>query len=306
MNVCVVLKRLVHGTALLLAMLLLANCQVSKEQASIERFVVITEEDVAHHRQLHPEYTLSEARRTLDQEAKLAQLALEQPQARLYARLAVLQAKAKQQIATSIESPFRREAISEKIIQQAYDAYAFEIGQPQRTTVTHLLLRTKTLKDTELARARQTMSRVRQWLSEQAFPSDQKMAQAVRALMLDGYLVAFDRRITFPTQPIEPFLGMPGRYMNVVEPFAVASAQLSHKRPLSAIVETTFGYHIIRFDARMASTRIPYQQVKPFLIEQILKYSRQVATQQYLDALRKKHNISFNDNAIHNMLASEK
>lgn len=70
---------------------------------------------------------------------------------------------------------------------------------------------------------------------------------------------------------------------NMVKPFEDAAFSLKTPNSLSEIIETKFGYHIIKLLDRVEASIIPYQSVQNKLIEKQSKKYRQQITRKYMD-----------------------
>lgn len=75
----------------------------------------------------------------------------------------------------------------------------------------------------------------------------------------------------------------------MVPEFEKAAAALQECE-ISGVVKTRFGYHIIRRDAARKETVIPFEEVKPQLINFLREQKEEQAFRQYTDALMKAHN----------------
>ena len=77
----------------------------------------------------------------------------------------------------------------------------------------------------------------------------------------------------------------------MVKPFEEAAFAMSKPGAISEPVKTPFGYHVIRFDARKAPEQIPFDTVKPKIIEELQAQMGNKLWQDKLIAIRSAGNI---------------
>ncbi len=77
----------------------------------------------------------------------------------------------------------------------------------------------------------------------------------------------------------------------MVKPFEEAAFAMQKPGDISEPVKTQFGYHVIRFDARKAPTQIPFDKVKPKIIEELQAEMGKQLWQDKLIAIRSAGNI---------------
>ncbi len=102
--------------------------------------------------------------------------------------------------------------------------------------------------------------------------------------------------------------GNSGKYLGVVPgkmvpPFESAAFALRQPGDITKPVKTTFGYHLIRLDAKNEASVIPYAEVKRKLIsQQQRKYTKKARTN-YLSGINTADDLVIPDCAIEEMMA---
>lgn len=82
----------------------------------------------------------------------------------------------------------------------------------------------------------------------------------------------------------------------MVKPFEEAVAALAKPGDLSDIVETQFGYHIVRLDERQTARTLPYDEVKEQIKADVLASLQSQQREQVVEAIRSK--LTFDQTAI--------
>lgn len=75
----------------------------------------------------------------------------------------------------------------------------------------------------------------------------------------------------------------------LVKPFAAAASQLVSPGDLSPVTETEFGYHVLMLLERTPAKRVPLDQRRTLLRDEIVASRARQATTSLLDRLRKEH-----------------
>ncbi len=191
----------------------------------------------------------------------------------------------------NIEDKFVADQIPPEFIQQAIDAYAFDTGHPALVTASHILI--KPSNNTTAEQRIEALNSARQRMIEaKAFSNEDLSAEAVR-LIRAGFVVDLNVDLTFPRYPIPDFMGESLGYNAMVEPFAEAAFALNEKSPLSGVVETQFGHHIVLFQKRTEEKKPKFEDVKDVIIARILGIGRRTGTLQSLDNLMREAKIEF-------------
>ncbi|OHB66140.1 MAG: hypothetical protein A2Y76_03160 [Planctomycetes bacterium RBG_13_60_9] len=86
-------------------------------------------------------------------------------------------------------------------------------------------------------------------------------------------------------------LGMFGRDQ-MVPPFEEAAFALKAGE-VSGLVETQFGYHIIKVTEHQDPNQVPFEKIKDRIIDQLTQQKRNEAIRTYVDALRQNAKISY-------------
>lgn len=180
-------------------------------------------------------------RRALAAEAEKAGLAAD-PIVAAALRLARDRVLSDAQLARIDEANKPDEAALERYASNAYKAEPARFAAPEQTRVRHILIRTATTD--ARAKAEKLLAELKGGADFDALARthSEDPGSAVRGGDLG-------------------FFG-PGR---MVSPFEEAVKKLQKPGDLSGIVETQFGFHIIRFEERRSAGQLPYSEVKEAL-----------------------------------------
>lgn len=195
-----------------------------------------------------------------------------------------------------IEETYHPRDVDDAFIQQALDAYAFESGSPSLVTASHVLV--KPDKRTSAPQRREALAAVRRDILASGDFSDVALSRGALELMRAGYQVDMNANLSFPRQPIASFLGLHHAAMAVVEPFAEAAFALTAEAPLSDVVESEFGYHLILFKHRTPETKPSIEEMRDFMRQKIVERGRALGTQQALAELQSAAQIRVDEKAV--------
>ena len=85
-------------------------------------------------------------------------------------------------------------------------------------------------------------------------------------------------------------------YRAVVPEFADASFQLSPENPLSPVVESEFGYHLILFKKMTKEKKASLPKDREFMRAKIIQSSRSKAARQFIQELMVKSDLRGDEN----------
>ena len=88
----------------------------------------------------------------------------------------------------------------------------------------------------------------------------------------------------------------------MVKPFGEAAFSLQNKGDISPVIETNFGFHIIRLEAIKKSTYIPFEQVQDKLVEELKKKEVRKINERFKAELLDGKNIDVNRELIKSMV----
>jgi len=201
----------------------------------------------------------------------------------------------------NIEDRFSETQVSREFVQAAIDSYAFDSGAPALVTASHILIKDD-YKTTPQQRVDALNSARQHMIDAKAYSNEDLSAEAVR-LIRAGFVIDLNVDLTFPRSQIEPFLGETSNYHAMVEPFAAAAFSLNEKAPLSNVVETQFGHHLILFQKKTEEKKPKYEDVKDVITSRIIDVGRRQGTLQALDNLMKQSTIMLsNDQTIQDIM----
>jgi|GEM_PF-2236159 len=236
----------------------------------------------------HPDIEESEALRQFWAIQALSRRALEVygDQASRVAAWAERRSLVRQWLSVNIEAVYHPSSVNDDFVQQAIDAYAFGSGHPTLVTASHVLVQPDP-GSTPSAR-REAMLAIREALAAGSTVDNEALGRAALELLRAGFHVEVNTDLEFPRTPMQSFLGDALSYRAVVEPFAAAAFALNDAQPLSAVVESEFGDHIILFRQRREGRKPELESVRAYMLELIVRQGRRLAVQQKLVELEEQ------------------
>lgn len=168
--------------------------------------------------------------------------------------------------------------VGETAIAEYYDAHRNEFGEPEQRSASHILIMADKAAGADArARAKAKAESVRQTLQK----SPGRFSELARAESQD------------PGSAEEGgSLGSFGRGM-MVKPFEDAVFDMKVGE-ISGVVETDFGYHVIRLDGIEPARSAPLSEVRPMIVEAL---RAQQAQRQFADAAENFSNLVYEDAA---------
>lgn len=216
---------------------------------------------------------------------------------------ALRRALARRWLKTRIEDVFSPESVDDKLIQEAIDAYAFESGHPTLVTASHILIMTDD-GSTEEERL-SIMTSVHARLAALSEVTDEALAEEAVKLIRMGYKVDVNTDLEFPRYPMQAFLGEQLPYRAVVEPFAAAAFSLDDAHPLSGVVKSEFGHHIILFKKRTEGKKAKLSDIRDYMVSRIVAQGRNIAASQFISEVEQQSTILYNEEKIKEAIARQ-
>lgn len=168
----------------------------------------------------------------------------------------------------------------EKTARERYTANPGRFLQPERVRASHILITVKEGRDEAQARA---------------------LAEDLRKQALEGKKSFEDlARENSDDQSVKTNKGDLGFFARdrMVGPFADAAFAMSKPGEISPVVETQFGFHVIRYAERKPERQLNFDEVKKRLIEQEQqKYAARIRGEK-IEAVRSLEGINVNQDAI--------
>lgn len=297
-------------TILTLSAAALAGCQSAETQQTEthsryatgvlpEQTPALQAEEFALYLKQHPELDEASARQSFEEIQVLSGLYQDEKAAVWADRRALAQAWLKHEI----EDVYHPDTVNDEMIQSAIDAYAFKSGHPALVTVSHILIHPDSVTTPEMRR--EALDKIRtELLNSRAF-TNEALSEAAQRLTLAGYRVDMNPDLQFPRHAMTRFLGEGLNYPTVVEPFAEASFKLSENDPLSPVIESEFGYHIILFRSRTEEKKAQLPQDREFMVSRIVQYGRTLYFAQQIEEAMSKVPIKVNEALIGELTASK-
>lgn len=203
----------------------------------------------------------------------------------------------------NIEEVYNADSIDDELIQAAIDAYAFKSGYPDLVTVSHILIKADELSTPD--ERVQALQAIRKTLIDNRDFSNEALKVQAQRLERAGFRVDMNADLTFPRSAIPSFMGESLPYQTTVEPFADASFKLSEDNPLSDIVESAFGLHLILFRNFAKGKKASLEKDRDFIINNIVKRGRKFAATQRIDELMNSE-IRINEARVSQMTSPKK
>ncbi|MBR4985524.1 MAG: peptidylprolyl isomerase [Proteobacteria bacterium] len=289
----------------LIILIFLSACQNTDaqkpEQASAARYSTgklppqtpqLLEEEFSVYRRQHPDQSEAEARESFEEIQLLSGL---YPNDRI-AAWADRQALSRAWLKREIEDAYNPDTIDDATLQSAIDAYAFKSGHPALVTVSHILIRPDST--TRADARRNALEAVRADLEAKKSYTVDALSAAAYRLTLAGYRVDMNADLTFPRHEMTSFMNEALQYNTVVEPFADASFKLSEAAPLSPVVESEFGYHIILFQSRTEEKKARLPQDRSFMMTKIIHQKRTTNFSAHIERLMREAPIGIDQEKI--------
>jgi len=158
-----------------------------------------------------------------------------------------------------------------------YNENPQEFQTPEQVRASHILLSTKPADPNQTA--------------EQAKAAAKKKAEELLQKIKDGsdFAALAKENSSCPSKEQGGDLGMFTRGQ-MVKPFEDVAFALK-PGTVSDLVETDFGYHIIKVTEHRDPNQVTFEQAKPGIIEELTQQKRNTATRQYIESLREKATI---------------
>lgn len=224
-------------------------------------------------------------------------------EAQTEATWALRRALAERWLKVEVEDVYSPESVKDDLIQEGIDAYAFESGHPALVTASHILIQPED-RSTDAERLA-VISEVHRRLSALSQVTDEDLSREAVHLIRMGYKVDVNLDLEFPRYPMQNFLGEQLSYRSVVESFAAAAFSLDASHPLSQVVPSEFGYHIILFKQRTDEKKPKIDEVRDYMVSRIVAQGRKIVSEQYLNDLQSHADIRIDEKKLKELLFHE-
>jgi peptidyl-prolyl cis-trans isomerase C len=192
-------------------------------------------------------------------------------------------------IRNDFESKIKPEDIPEAELKAYYDSHTREYNTPEQARASHILVKfppgaTAAQKETAKARAQSVLEEAKKAKDQNAFAElAKKHSDDTGSKMVGGDLRYFSRTEEGGT---------------MVKEFSDAAFALKKAGDLSGLVETRYGYHMIRLtDRRPAQTR-SFDQVKKQIQNRLYREKRTKMFDDFVKGLKEKAKVQINEELL--------
>lgn len=168
----------------------------------------------------------------------------------------------------------------EKLARERYDANPEQFVEPEQVRASHILIALQEGRNRDQALAR---------------------AQDVRKRALDGTTPFEDLAAEFSDDPsVKTNHGDLGFFARdrMVKPFADAAFAMKTPGQISDVVETQYGFHIIRYSDRRPERKLPFDEVKARLVDLARQKFEAQIRKEKIEAVRSLDGITVNQEAV--------
>ena len=255
----------------------------------------LVEQEWKLYREKHPEMDEAEAKQQFKAIQVLSAKARESKsqEAETEAAWALRRALAARWLKVRVEDVFSPESVTDDLIQEGINAYAFESGHPALVTASHILIQTDEHSTDE--ERRKVISEVHARLSALPEVTNDDLSREAVNLIRMGYKADMNADLEFPRYPLQAFLGEQLPYRAVVEPFAAAAFSLDASHPLSDVVTSEFGYHIILYKSRTEEKKPKLADIRDYMVSRIVAQGRNIGSSQFMQELQDSADIRINE-----------
>jgi peptidyl-prolyl cis-trans isomerase C len=167
-----------------------------------------------------------------------------------------------------------------EVVSDYYKAHPEEFSQPEMVRVAHIMIGYK-LHDTSEAR---------------------KIAHEIYDELKNGADFTAMAEAKSEDPSVKTNKGDLGwqQHAHMVEPFAVAAFALEKKGDISEVVQTKFGFHIIKLLDKKAPELVPFEEVKTRLTVHLLEKYKQDRWLEYVNEKREKYEVTIEGEVLEN------
>jgi parvulin-like peptidyl-prolyl isomerase len=165
-----------------------------------------------------------------------------------------------------------------EVVEEYYSSHPDEFSYPEMVRVAHIMIGYK-LHDVTEAR---------------------KIAEEVREALLKGedFTPLAEAKSEDPSVKNNKGDLDWHKHSDFVEPFAIAAFALEKKGELSEVIQTNFGFHVIKLLDKKPPQLVPFEEIKSKLTAKLVEKYKQDRWLEYVNKTRKEHEVSIDSELL--------